>query len=38
MIYKLCDMFLHKELPFGGRSDCTCIKIFGGINLFKVEI
>jgi len=27
MIYTLYDVFLCKELPFGGRSDCTCIKI-----------
>jgi len=26
------DMFLCKELPFGGRSDCICIKIFSGTS------
>jgi len=24
--------FLHKEFPFGRRDDCTCIKIFSGVN------
>ena len=31
-IYMLYDMFLRKELPFGGQDDCTCIKMFCGIN------
>jgi len=35
MIYMLYDVFLHKELPFGGFSDCTCIKIFGGIYILN---
>jgi len=26
------DMFLCKELPFGGHDDCTCVNIFSGIN------
>jgi len=34
MIYTSYDLFLHKELPFGDRNDCTCIKIFSGINFF----
>jgi len=28
-IYTLYDVFLLKELPFGGRSDCNRVKIFG---------
>jgi len=35
MICMLHDMFLRKELPFGGRNDyisCTCIKMFSGVN------
>jgi len=31
-IYMSYVVFLHKELPFGGRGDCTCIKIFSGNN------
>ena len=23
----------HKELPFEGRNDCTCVKIFSGVNI-----
>jgi len=30
MLYDVC---LHKELPFGDHDDCTCVKIFSGINL-----
>jgi len=29
--YMLHDMFLHKQLPFGGRDDCICVKIFSGV-------
>ena len=29
------DMFLCKKLPFRGRGDCTCIKIFNGINFYR---
>jgi len=35
MIYTSYDVFLSKELPFGGRIDCTCIKIFSGVNFFN---
>ena len=31
-IYMSFVVFLHKELSFGGRGDCTCIKIFSGNN------
>jgi len=31
-IYALCDRFLHNELPFGGRSDCTRVEISSGVN------
>jgi len=31
----LNDMCLHKEVPFGGGYDCTCIKIFSGANFFN---
>jgi len=24
------DVILHKELPFMGSDDCTCVKIFSG--------
>jgi len=34
-IYTSYDVFLHKELPFGGLIDCTCVKIFSGINIFN---
>jgi len=40
MILTVCkshDVFLRKELPFWGRSDCTCVKIFSGVN-FKIVI
>jgi len=30
-----CDVLLHKDLPFGGQNDCTCVKFFSGINLFN---
>jgi len=30
MIYTSYHVFLHKELPFGDRDDCTCVKIFSG--------
>ena len=36
MIYTLHDIVLLKELPFGGHDDCTCIKIFSGINFLIV--
>jgi len=26
-IYTSYDLFLCKELPFGGGDDCTCVKI-----------
>ena len=31
------DVFLHKELPFGGCGDCICVKIFSGINFLKSQ-
>jgi len=31
-IYTSYDVFLWKELAFGGRDDFTCIKSFSGIN------
>ena len=38
MIYALCDRFLHNELPFSGRSDCTCVEISSGVNpLFAIN-
>jgi len=33
MIYALYDVFSRKELAFGGHNDCTCLKIFSGINV-----
>jgi len=27
--------FLRKELRFGGHCDCTCMKIFSGINFLQ---
>jgi len=27
LIFTSYDVFLRKELPFGGRGDCTCVKI-----------
>jgi len=30
--YMSYEAFLHTEMPFGGHDDCTCIKIFSGIN------
>jgi len=35
MIYTSHDMSLHRELSFGGRNDCTCIKIISGINVLN---
>jgi len=37
MTYALYDMFLHKELPFGGRDVCTCVKSFSGIFVIAVN-
>jgi len=34
-IYTSYDVFLHKEVPFLGRDDRVCIKIFSGINFFN---
>jgi len=31
-IYASYDVFLRKELPFGACINCTCIKVFTGIN------
>lgn len=36
MIYTSYDVFLGKELPFGGCDDCICVKIFSGINFLIV--
>jgi len=30
-VYTSYDVFLHKELPFGGHDECTCREIFSGI-------
>jgi len=30
------DISLHKELRFDDRNDCTCVKIFSGVNVFKI--
>jgi len=30
------DQFLHKELRFDDRDDCTCVKIFSGVNVFEI--
>ena len=38
VIYTSYDVFLRKELPFGGCDDCTCIKIFSGINFLKLQL
>jgi len=35
MTYTLYDMFLCKELLFGACNDCTCVKIFSGIEFFN---
>ena len=32
MIYMSYDVFLCKELPFGGHDDCTWVKIFSVVN------
>jgi len=37
-IYTLYDVFLCKELFFGGCDDCTDVKFFSGINFFKIAI
>jgi len=37
-IYTSYDVFLRKELPFGGRDDCTCFKIFSGVNNCLMEV
>jgi len=29
------DMFLRRNLPFGGRDDCTCVNIFSGVDFFN---
>jgi len=37
-MYMLYDVFLRKQLLFfwgGGRGNCTCIKIFSGVNFFN---
>jgi len=26
---------LYKVLPFGGHDDCTCFRIFNGVNFLK---
>ena len=31
-IHKSYDVFLYTELPFVGRDDCTCVKIFSGVH------
>jgi len=28
------DVFLHKQVPFGNRNDCTCVKRFTGNNFY----
>jgi len=38
MIYTLYDVLLHEELPFGVCADCTCVKIFSGINTILIII
>ena len=35
--YMSDDVFLRKELPFGGYDDCTCVKIFSSINFFNCD-
>jgi len=34
-IYASYDVFLCVALPFWGHDDCTCFKIFSGINVFN---
>jgi len=33
MVCTSYDLFLHREVPFGGCNDCSWIEIFSGINL-----
>jgi len=35
-ILNVCDIFLHKLLPFVGQNDCTCVKISSGVNFLIV--
>jgi len=35
MIYTLYDVFLCKELPFGGHGDCSYVKIFSSVNFLN---
>jgi len=37
MIYTSYDVFLRKELPFWGHSDCSSVKIFTGVKFFNVD-
>jgi len=30
-IYTSFDVLLRKELPFGSRYDCSCVKMFSGL-------
>jgi len=34
--YMSCDVFLCKELLFGGHDNCTWVKIFSGISILTV--
>jgi len=38
MIYASYDVFLHKDLSFGRRDNCTWVEIFSGVNFFKIAI
>jgi len=35
IIYTSYDVFFRKELHIGGRDDCSCVKIFSGINFLN---
>ena len=35
-IYTSYDVFLRKELPYAGRNDCICVKIFSGVILIAI--
>ena len=32
MTYMSFEVFLRKELPFGGHDDCTCVIVFSGVT------
>jgi len=41
LILRICtsyDVFLHKQLPFAGRGDCTCINILVALIILKSQL